>query len=58
MQPTKPEQVKKEQQVKSGSCSSGDMQKSSGSCGTDAKKSESMGSCSSGDKGKKGGSCS
>ena len=56
MQTTKPEQVKKEQMK--GSCSSGDTQKSSGSCGTDAKKSEAMtGSCSSGTKGKSG-SCS
>ena len=57
MQPTKKEEVKKEQMK--GSCSSGDIKKSSGSCGTDAKKSEQMsGSCSTtGSKGK-GGSCS
>lgn len=54
MQPTKQDQVKKEQ----GSCTSGDMKKSSGSCGTETKKTD-MGSCStSSDKGKKGGSCS
>ncbi len=54
MQPTNKEQVKKEQMK--GSCTSGDAHKSSGSCGTDAKKSEQMsGSCSSsGGKGKSG----
>jgi hypothetical protein len=45
-------------QKSSGSCSSGDMKKSSGSCGTEAKKTEQMGSCgSSAGKGKSG-SCS
>lgn len=57
MQPTKKEEVKKEQMK--GSCSSGDMKKSSGSCGTDAKKSEQMsGSCSSTSGKGKSGSCS
>lgn len=56
MQPTKQDQVKKEQMK--GSCTSGDTKKSSGSCGTETKKTD-MGSCgSSSDKGKKGGSCS
>jgi hypothetical protein len=57
MQPTKQEQGKHDH--KGGSCST-NAPKTSGSCGTEAKKGEQMssGSCSTGDKGKKGGSCS
>ena len=53
----KTEQQKKDQANK-GSCSTGSMPKTSGSCDSEAKKTEKTGCCGSGsDKGKKG-SCS
>ena len=54
MEHKKVDQQKKEH-VTTGGCSTGSMQKTSGSCGSDVKKSEQTGSCgSSGDKSKKG----
>ena len=53
MEHNKPEQHKKDHAEK-GSCSTGGMHKTSGSCGSEAKKSEHVGSCGSSDKGKKG----
>jgi len=54
MEQKKTEQQKKDHAAIGGCSTGGGMQKSSGSCGSEVKKSEQMGSCGSSDKGKKG----